>query len=169
MFRPSLGWLARRIAWAGFVAVLMLAAGGLADGKPLHADTPHTFNFHAHLQVSGASHGAVDYTWAQVVDFDVDGTLQVNVTADGAISGQLTEDDGTQLAVTGQSNGVAVTLVLTMPGDWYLFASGGTSEPLATADDAAVAAGDAAFLSPTGTASGIWQMCGPGHTNLCPE
>lgn len=169
MLPMSVRRLARRTVPAGVVAVVALAFAGLSASAPLQAQTPHSFAFHAHLQGSGAAQGTVAYASAAVVDFDVDGTLAVTIAPDGTIGGQLTEDDGTMLAVTGQSNGVAVTLVLTMPGDWDLFVSGGTNEPLATADDAAVGAGQAVFLASAGTASGIWQMCGPGHADRCPE
>jgi hypothetical protein len=80
--------------------LVLLVLGGCAPASSAIQSTPCTINFEATVH-QGPDTGA---SWA--------GMLNLTPTANGSLSGALTQKDGGQVQVAGQANGRAINLIM---------------------------------------------------------
>src|SRR4051812_6684069 len=99
-------------ALAGMIGGLLVVMALAGSGAPAQAQGSRmSLAFNAKLLTQ------------QVVDMDIDGTLDLSTGPAGEVSGTFTFEDGTVAAVVGSTSGVAISLALTLGGDRYLFAT----------------------------------------------
>lgn len=82
------------------------------------------------------------------------GILSIIVKDDGALDGQLTLADGSQVATVGQANGRAINLMLTTPDGQPIFGVGTAAQPISQCDG--VLGGP--FVGPQSGDSGDWVI-----------